>query len=93
MTPWCLAAPDLDWDYTLDISNFSPAAPGFTIQGIHDCYPAYEFYLNNTQGVYGYLPPRNDFNYAINCLYAWLDMTPSGLVPTQDESIKGGVIQ
>jgi hypothetical protein len=69
-------APNLDWDYTLDISNFNPAAPGFTIQGIHDCYPAYEFYLNNTQGIYGYLPPRNDFNYATNCLYAWFGYNP-----------------
>ena len=69
-------APDLDWDYPLDISNFNPAAPGFTIQGVHDCYPAYEFYLNNTQGIYGYLPPRNDFNYATSCLFAWFGYDP-----------------
>ena len=69
-------APDLDWDYQLDISTFSPGAPGFTMQGVHDCYPAYEFYLNNIQGIYGYLPPRNDFNYATSCLFRMVGYDP-----------------
>ena len=61
-----LLSPDIDWDYRLylDLNGASPMVSGFYK---HDCFPAHELWIGNTQ-IHGYMPPSNDFATLASCL-------------------------
>lgn len=40
-------APNIDYEFTLEINYSNTSSPQYSLIGTHDGYPAYEVYLNN----------------------------------------------
>jgi hypothetical protein len=61
-----LFSPTIDWDYQLylDLNGASPMVSGFYK---HDCFPAHELWIGNTQ-IHGYMPTSNNFATLASCL-------------------------
>jgi hypothetical protein len=61
-----LFSPTIDWDYRLylDLNGASPMVSGFYK---HDCFPAHELWIGNTQ-IHGYMPTSNDAATLSLCL-------------------------
>jgi hypothetical protein len=57
---------DINRDYQLylDLNGASPMVSGFYK---HDCFPAHELWIGNTQ-IHGYMPPSNNFATLASCL-------------------------
>ena len=49
-------APDISWNYSIDVNNNNPSSPTYTIEGSHDCFPAHEAWIGSQQ-LHGYAPP------------------------------------
>ncbi len=48
----------------LDLNGTTPMVSGYYK---HDCFPAHELWIGNTQ-IHGYMPPSNDFATLARCL-------------------------
>jgi hypothetical protein len=51
-------SPDIDWNYTITISNPTVSSATVTINGSHDCFPAHEVYVGRQQ-IHGFTPTVN----------------------------------
>ncbi len=56
-------APDIDWHMRMRIHDDGT----YEISNTHDCYPAYEVYINDQQ-VWGFMPTFNSFTHVGCCL-------------------------
>jgi hypothetical protein len=70
VAPLPTLTPSIDWDFTVSISAANPSAPTYNVLLSHDCYPAFELYINNTP-VYTRLPTDNNVSTITACLYGF----------------------
>jgi hypothetical protein len=71
--PISTGSPDIDWDITVTLDLRNASAPTYSIQGMHDCFPAYEIAIDN-KVVYGFMPADGDSGTVARCLPAPMDV-------------------
>jgi hypothetical protein len=67
--PLSFLSPTVDWDVTVTLDLRNPTAPTYSIQGLHDCFPAYEIAIDN-KVVYGFMPVDGESTTVLSCLPA-----------------------
>jgi hypothetical protein len=62
--------PSLDWDFTVAVTAANPSSPTYNVLFSHDCYPAFELYINNV-AVYTRKPTDDNTSTIVSCLYGF----------------------
>ena len=67
-------SPDIDWNYTIDLTAVDLSNPLFTIRFTTDCFPAHEVWIG-TQQIHGYTPSSSDAVTITYCLSGFGQIT------------------
>ena len=79
VAPLGFITPSIDWNFTVAVSAANPSSPTYNVLLTHDCYPAFELYINNIP-VYTRMPADNSTSTIASCLYGFgqIDTSVSG---------------